>query len=33
MLSTFYNNQACEMFSRPEGGVDYVYLGPLADSA
>jgi hypothetical protein len=32
----FYINEACEMFAPlggAEGGVEYIYLGPLADSA
>lgn len=32
----FYINEACEMFAPlggEEGGVDYIYLGPLEDSA
>jgi hypothetical protein len=32
----FYVNEACEIFApltRAEGGVEYVYIGPLADSA
>jgi hypothetical protein len=32
----FYINEACEMFTPlggAEGGVDYIYLGPLEDSA
>ena len=32
----FYINEACEMFAplgAVEGGVKYIYLGPLADSA